>query len=61
MRGTNKSEVNIIISMSGFWKDTNQIRKLINKSAKCKYQLTENYLFHENDIDEFSFHHDNSK
>ena len=60
MRGTYKSEVNIIISISGFWKDSNQIRKLINDSAKCKYRLTENYLFHEDDIDEFVFHLDNS-
>jgi len=60
MRGTYKSEVNIIISISGFWKDSDQIRKLINDSAKCKYRLTENYLFHENDIDEFSYHLDNS-
>ena len=61
MRGTYKSEVNIIISISGFWKDSNQIRKLINDSAKCKYRLTENYLFHEDEIDEFVFHLDNSK
>jgi hypothetical protein len=61
MRGTYKSEINIIIGIPGFWEDPNQIRKLINDSAKCKYRLTENYLFHENDIDEFVFHLDNSK
>lgn len=61
MRGTYKSEINIIISISGFWNDSNQIRKLINDSTKCKYRLTENYLFHEEEIDEFVFHLDNSK
>jgi len=61
MRGTYKSEVNIIISIPGFWKDSNQIRKLINDSVKCKYRLTKNYLFHENDIDEFVFYFENSK
>jgi len=61
MRGTYKNNINIIISISGFWKDSNQIRKLINDSPKCKYRLTENYLFHENEIDEFVFHLDNSK
>ncbi|MFX0033848.1 MAG: hypothetical protein ACFE8E_11845 [Candidatus Hodarchaeota archaeon] len=59
MRGTYKSEVNIIISISGFWNDLNQIRELID--INCKYRLTENFLIHKKEDEEFIFHFDNQK
>ena len=59
MRGTYKSEVNIIISISGFWNDLNQIRELID--INCKYRLTENFLIHKKEDEEFIFLFDNQK
>ncbi|MGB5910567.1 MAG: hypothetical protein WBH31_05165 [Promethearchaeia archaeon] len=61
MRGTYKSEVNIIISISGFWNDINQLRKLIDNSTKCKYWLVENYLLHREEKEKFVFHFENYK
>jgi hypothetical protein len=55
MRGTYKSEVNIVISISGFWRDINQIRDSINNSIKCKYWLAENYLVHKEKREKFTF------
>jgi len=61
MRGTYKSEVNIIISISGFWNDINQFRMLIDNSTKCKYWLVENYLLHREEKEKFVFHFENYK
>ena len=55
MRGTYKSEVNIVISITGFWRDINHIRYLINNSTKCKYSLAENYLVHKEKNEKFTF------
>ena len=55
MRGTYKSDINIIISISGCWKDSNQIRKLINDSTRYQYFLTKNYLFHKEEKKNLSF------
>jgi len=59
MRGTYKSEVNIVIGISGFWNDINQIRKLIDNSTDCKYWLIENHLLHKEGNGKFIFHFEN--
>ena len=55
MRGTYKSEVKIVISIPGFWKNSNQVRELINNPSDCKYRLTENLLIYLNTSDEFVY------
>ena len=55
MRGTYKSEVKIVISIPGFWKNSNQVRELINNPSGCKYRLTENLLIYLNTSDEFVY------
>ncbi|MFW9946621.1 MAG: hypothetical protein ACFFDX_07300 [Candidatus Odinarchaeota archaeon] len=61
MRGTYNSEVNIIIGISGFWNDINQIRKLIDNSSECKYWLIENCLLHKLEKERFLFHFEDYK
>ena len=61
MRCTYESEKKIVVSISGSWKDSNQIRKLINNSTQCKYWLAENYLFHKEEKEKFIFFFENYK
>ena len=61
MRGTYKSEVNIIICISGFWNDIDQLRKSINNSIKCNYWLDEKYLYQNEKQEKFFFYFQNYK